>query len=173
MKHRLGCVDRHAPPVRRTARGVWIAAAITPAAPVSGGGSVPFATRGSMASAIALVFGPIRISNFYDTSVCCHCAISFAHSKVHNGHKGGTPDRNTCWRDSPFEPPQTVCISACPALAVGRRVSSSDGKLTSGRARALEPRQRLAAFQFLRRELPKVAEQLMFARCQLPWSRVE
>jgi hypothetical protein len=47
------------------------------------------------------------------------------------------------------------------------------GKLISGRAQALAPRQRPAAFQFLRHELPKVAEQLMFASCQFPWSRVE
>src|SRR6476659_5318052 len=47
------------------------------------------------------------------------------------------------------------------------------GKLISSRARALALPQRLAAFQFLHHELPKVAEQLMFARCQFPWSRVE
>jgi hypothetical protein len=35
-KHRLGGAD-HRPPVRRTARRAWVAAAITPAAPVSGG----------------------------------------------------------------------------------------------------------------------------------------
>ena len=33
---------------------------------------------------------------------------------------GGTVDRNTCWRDSPFELQQNVCISACPA-ARGRQ----------------------------------------------------
>ena len=64
-----------------------------------------------------------------------------------------------------------------PDAVRGRSANGAEnrlfGKLISGRARALAPRQRPAAFQFLRHELPKVAEQLMFARCQLPWSRVE
>ena len=63
---------------------------------------------------LLLFSAQFRISNCYDTPVCCHCVISFAHSKVHNGHKAGTADRNTCWRDAPFELQQDVCISACP-----------------------------------------------------------
>jgi hypothetical protein len=83
--------------------------------PSAGGGWVPFATHGSVASTIALVFGPIRISKLLrHFCVLPLCVISLAHSKVHNGHKAGAADRNTCWRDAPFELQQDIYISACP-----------------------------------------------------------
>jgi hypothetical protein len=90
------------------------------------GGWVPFATHGSVATTIALVFGPIRISKLLrHFCVLPLCVISLAHSKVHNGHKAGAAGRNTCWREAPFELQQDVCISACPPLAVVKRISSS------------------------------------------------
>ena len=141
MKRRLGIVDRHADHgLRRDERRRGIGrCGVTPAARQRGAGQLLSRRMAAWRPRLIFVFGPIRISNFYDASLCCLCVISFAHSKVHNGHEGRTADRNTCWRDSPFELQQNVCISACPALAVGWRVSSSDGKLISGRARALEP----------------------------------
>ena len=88
------------------------------------------------------VFGPIRISKLLrHFRVLPLCVISLAHSKVHNGHKAGTADRNTCWRDAPFELQQDVCIWAC--LARGRQARFPKGRrLRRGRpfrAEALPP----------------------------------
>jgi hypothetical protein len=85
MKHRLGGLDRHADHgLRREGHG-----SRRRSRPPRRARSVPSATHGSMASTSDLAFGPIRISKCYDTSVCRHCVISFAHSKVHTGHKRG------------------------------------------------------------------------------------
>ena len=45
---------------------------------------------------------------------------------------GGAADRNTCWRNSPFELPQNACIRRARRSpgAVVRRVSQSAGKVT-------------------------------------------
>ena len=88
MKHRLGGVDRQDDPsFRRDERRGH--GSRRQSRPPRRAGSVAFATHRSMASTIDLVFGRIRLSNCCDTSVCRHCVISFAHSKVHTGHKSG------------------------------------------------------------------------------------
>ena len=69
--------------------GAWVAAAITPAARQREAGQFLSRRMEAWLSTIDFVFGPIRISNGYDTSVCRHCVISFAHFKVHTGHKSG------------------------------------------------------------------------------------
>ena len=56
------------------------------------------------------------------TTLLCAAIVSFRSliPRFIPAISGGTADRNTCWRDSPFELQQNVCISACRA-ARGRQ----------------------------------------------------
>jgi hypothetical protein len=88
-ERRVGRGGDHAPRARQRAAGQFLSRCMQ-----------------SMASTIALVFGPIRISTA--TTLLCAAIVSFRSliPRCLLAISRGAADRNTCWGDSPFEPQQ-------------------------------------------------------------------
>jgi hypothetical protein len=107
-------------PSATNGEGAWVAAAITPAARQREAGQ--FLSRRMEAWRPRLILFSAQFEFRTATTLLCAATVSFRSpiSRFIPAISGGTPDRNTCRRESPFELQQNVCISACPA-ARGRQ----------------------------------------------------
>ena len=96
--------------------GAWVAAAITPAARQREAGQ--FLSRRMEAWCPRLILFSAQFEFRTATILLCAATVSFRSpiSRFIPAISRGTPDRNTCRRESPFELQQNVCISACPAV---------------------------------------------------------
>src|SRR3984957_6561308 len=94
--------------------GAWVAAAITPAARQREAGQ--FLSRRMEAWRPRLILFSAQFEFRTATTLLCAATVSFRSliPRFIPAISRGTADRNTCWRDSPFELQQNVCISACP-----------------------------------------------------------